>query len=58
MIARLETLGLSQQAIADKVQCSQPTVHRISKGADPRYALGCRIEKLLEIYEKQEPKAA
>ena len=46
MIAHLQAAGLSQKAIADRVQCSQPTVHRIAKGANPGYALGLRIEAL------------
>lgn len=55
MIAELISLGLSQQAIADKVGCSQPTVCRIQKGADPGYKLGRRIES---FYLANKPSAA
>ena len=48
MIKRLQEAGLSQKAIADQVECSQPTIHRIMNGTDPGYSLGLRIQALLQ----------
>jgi predicted transcriptional regulator len=46
MIEALQQQGLSQQEIAQLVECSQPTIHRVSKGADPGWKRGNRIEAL------------
>lgn len=46
MVAELQKTGLTQQDIAELVDCSQPTIHRVSKGADPGWERGNRIEAL------------
>lgn len=38
--------GLTELDIAHSIGCSQPTVNRIKRGAEPGYVLGRRIEAL------------
>ncbi|MBY5961923.1 hypothetical protein [Marinobacter nauticus] len=58
MIAELQRQGLSQQEIAVLVECSQPTIHRVSKGADPGWERGNRIEALYRARVIQKASAA
>jgi predicted transcriptional regulator len=48
MLSGLFALGLSQKAIADRTETTQPTIHRASKGAGVRYETGKAIEALYE----------
>lgn len=57
MVAELLQQGLSQQEIAQLVECSQPTIHRVTKGADPGWERGNRIVALYQERVSQ-PEAA
>ena len=46
MLSGLFAMGFSQKAIAEKVETTQPTIHRASKGAGVRYETGKAIEAL------------
>ncbi|MBL3825128.1 MULTISPECIES: hypothetical protein [unclassified Marinobacter] len=46
MISELLQAGLTQKDIAELVECSQPTIHRVAKGADPGWERGNRIQAL------------
>lgn len=46
MIQQLAGYGFSQQAIADAVGTTQPTIFRASKGGGLRYETGKAIEEL------------
>lgn len=48
MLSGLFAMGFSQKAIAEKVDTTQPTIHRASKGAGVRYETGKAIETLYE----------
>jgi predicted transcriptional regulator len=48
MLCDLFAMGFSQQAIADRTETTQPTIHRASKGAGVRYETGKAIEALYE----------
>ena len=52
MLTYLAVRGYSQQAIADKVGSTQPTIHRASKGAGISYETGKAIESLY-LFEKE-----
>ena len=52
MLTYLAGRGYSQQAIADKVGSTQPTIHRASKGAGISYETGKAIE-CLYLLEKE-----
>ena len=47
IIADLKRMGWSQARIAQAIGASQPTIHRISEGADPAYSTGVA---LLDLY--------
>ena len=46
MIQDLLDSGMSQRALAEAVGVKQPTIHRSLHGAEVRYSVGKRIEKL------------
>ena len=46
MLTALFALGFSQKAIADRIDTTQPTIHRASKGSGVRYETGKAIESL------------
>lgn len=46
MIGELLSVGMTEQSIAEEVQTSQPTIHRIKTGSNCKYELGKRIEVL------------
>lgn len=48
MIEALLATGLTQQAIADAAETTQPTIHRAARGASVRYETGKAIERLYE----------
>lgn len=48
MLTGLFALGFSQKAIADRIDTTQPNIHRASKGADVRYETGKAIESLYQ----------
>lgn len=45
--------GGSEQAIADELGCSQPTVHRIINGQEPKYYLGKAIEVMHAKFKRK-----
>ena len=54
MIQQLAGYGFSQQAIADAVGTTQPTIFRASKGGGIRYETGKAIE---EFFKKESRRA-
>ncbi|MGV8954802.1 MAG: hypothetical protein ACOH2M_27135 [Cypionkella sp.] len=49
----LLSLGLTERVIGDLVGAHQSQVHRISKGAHPRYALGLALVQLAGKHVKR-----
>ena len=45
-VKKLIENGLSCEQIGQQVRANQSTIHRISKGAEPKYNLGCRLAEL------------
>lgn len=48
MLRSLFAMGFSQKAIAERIDTTQPTVWRASKGVDVRYSTGKAIEAMYE----------
>lgn len=46
MIQELLDTGMSQRALAEAVGVRQPTIHRSLHGAEIRYSVGKKVEKL------------
>ena len=48
IISHLQQVGLSQAQIAEKIGCSQPTVHRLYSGdtRDPGFSVGSNLIRL------------
>ncbi len=42
--------GLTQGDIAVNVGTNQSTIQRIKEGSEPKYELGCRIERLYKLH--------
>ena len=50
MVEALVDAGLTEGQIAKEVKTTQPNVHRIKNGSEPKYKLGCRIVQFYQEY--------
>ncbi|WP_396586443.1 hypothetical protein [Bermanella sp. R86510] len=52
IIESLISSGLTEHEIAKNVKSSQPNIHRIKNGSEPKYSLGCRIVDFYESHTR------